>query len=142
MTGRDPVSTEAPSRMELLVSYVLRAGVLLGTALIVVGVVQMARTGQTGYASVSSHSLGALLAFAPPGSPGHFPVAPVAIFRAAVIGKPDAIIALGLLVLIATPALRVAVSVGFFIAERDRFYVVATLLVLAVLVVSFLLGAG
>jgi len=46
------------------------------------------------------------------------------------------------LVLIATPALRVALSVGFFIAERDRFYVVATLLVLAVLVVSFLLGAG
>jgi len=47
MTRRE-VGTEAPSRMELLVSYVLRAGVLLGTALIVVGVVQMARTGQTG----------------------------------------------------------------------------------------------
>jgi uncharacterized membrane protein len=44
---------------------------------------------------------------------------------------------------IATPALRVALSVGFFIAERDRFYVVTTLLVLAVLlVVSFVLGAG
>jgi uncharacterized membrane protein len=38
--------------MELLVSYVLRIGVLLGTAIIVAGVVQMARTGQTGYASV------------------------------------------------------------------------------------------
>jgi len=36
----------------------------------------------------------------------------------------------------------VALSIGFFIAERDRFYVVITLLVLAVLVAGFLLGAG
>jgi uncharacterized membrane protein len=91
---------------------------------------------------VSPHGLAALLAFAPPGSPGHFPTAPGEILRAAVAGKPYAIIELGILVLIATPALRVALSVGFFISERDRFYVVITLLVLAVLVASFVLGAG
>ena len=138
----DSASGITARRMELLVSYVLRVGVLLGTALIVAGVVQMARTGQTGYASVSPHGLAALLAFAPPGSPGHFPTAPGEILRAAVAGKPYAIIELGILVLIATPALRVALSFGFFIAERDRFYVVITLLVLAVLVASFVLGAG
>jgi uncharacterized membrane protein len=45
-------------------------------------------------------------------------------------------------VLIATTALRVALSVGFFIADRDRYNVITTLLVLAVLVASFLLGGG
>jgi uncharacterized membrane protein len=58
----DSVNRKSARRMELLVSYVLRVGVLLGTALIVAGVVQMARTGQTGYASVLPHGLGALLA--------------------------------------------------------------------------------
>jgi uncharacterized membrane protein len=64
------------------------------------------------------------------------------ILRAAISGKPYAIIELGILVLIATPALRVALAVGFFIVERDRFYVITTLLVLAVLIASFLLGTG
>ena len=41
----DSVNRKSARRMELLVSYVLRVGVLLGTALIVAGVVQMARTG-------------------------------------------------------------------------------------------------
>ncbi len=62
--------------------------------------------------------------------------------RDAMAGKPYAVIELGLLVLITTPALRVALSVGFFAAERDRLYVVLTLLVLAVLVTSYLLGAS
>jgi len=110
----DSSNRKTARRMELLVSYVLRAGVLLGTALIMAGVVQMARTGETGYASVLPHGLAALLAFAPPGSAGHFPTAPGEILRAAVVGKPYAIIELGILVLIATPALRVALSVGFF----------------------------
>ncbi len=142
MTERNTVGPQAPARMELLVSTVLRAGVVLGTVLIVAGVVQMARTGNTGYAPVLPHDLASLLAFAPPGSPGHYPTAPGAIVRATMAGKPFAIISLGILVLIATPALRVALSVGFFIMERDRFYVLTTLLVLAVLLFGFLLGAG
>ena len=46
------------------------------------------------------------------------------------------IIQLGLLLLIATPVARVAFSVGAFVMQRDRLYVVVTLLVLAILTYS------
>jgi uncharacterized membrane protein len=46
------------------------------------------------------------------------------------------IIQLGLLLLIATPIARVALSVVAFAIQRDRLYVVATLIVLAVLMYS------
>jgi uncharacterized membrane protein len=46
------------------------------------------------------------------------------------------IIQFGLLLLIATPIARVAFSVVAFAIQRDRLYVVATLIVLAVLMYS------
>lgn len=50
-------------------------------------------------------------------------------------------IQLGLLLLIATPVVRVAFSIWAFAAERDRMYVGFTIIVLAVLLYS-LLGTG
>lgn len=55
---------------------------------------------------------------------------------------PQAFITLGLLLLIATPVMRVAVSVVAFAIEHDRLYVVITLVVLAILITSFILGKG
>jgi len=49
------------------------------------------------------------------------------------------IIQLGLVLLIATPVARVAFSVGAFAMQRDRTYVVITLIVLAVLLFSLLI---
>ncbi len=49
------------------------------------------------------------------------------------------IIQLGLLILIATPILRVIMSVVAFALERDILYVVATLIVLGILLYSLLL---
>jgi uncharacterized membrane protein len=43
---------------------------------------------------------------------------------------------LGLVLLIATPVARVAMSLVAFILQRDRVYVVVTLIVLAVLIFS------
>jgi uncharacterized membrane protein len=128
-------------RMELLISYVLRLGVGLGAAIILIGVLQMARTGQTGYGPVSSQGLSALLSFQLLGSAGHFPTSPHAVISAALMGKPYAIIELGILTLIATPVLRVALSALFFATERDWLYTGITLVVLAVLIVSFIVGA-
>lgn len=54
--------------------------------------------------------------------------------------EPLAITQLGLLVLIATPVVRVAFSVVGFALERDRLYVAITLAVLAVLLASMLLA--
>jgi uncharacterized membrane protein len=57
-------------------------------------------------------------------------------------GDPVALVALGLLVLLATPFLRVAVSIVAFALERDWRYVGITALVLAILLASFFLGKG
>jgi uncharacterized membrane protein len=54
--------------------------------------------------------------------------------------KPYAIIALGLLILIAIPVMRVAVLVVTFIVERDWLYVAITAFVLLVLLTSFAIG--
>jgi uncharacterized membrane protein YfcA/uncharacterized membrane protein len=54
---------------------------------------------------------------------------------------PQAIITLGLLLLIATPVLRVAVSIVTFVVERDRTYIVITCIVLAILLFS-IFGIG
>jgi uncharacterized membrane protein len=51
------------------------------------------------------------------------------------------IIQLGLLLLIATPVARVAFSVAAFAVQRDRLYVVVTLIVLAILLSSLTIGA-
>jgi uncharacterized membrane protein len=56
--------------------------------------------------------------------------------------RPSGFLALGLLVLIATPILRVIGSLGAFLYARDWRFAGATTLVLAVLIVSLLLGRG
>jgi uncharacterized membrane protein len=56
--------------------------------------------------------------------------------------RPSGFLALGLLVLIATPILRVVGSIGAFLYERDWRFAAVTTLVLAVLSVSLLLGRG
>jgi uncharacterized membrane protein len=61
---------------------------------------------------------------------------PVQITILAVHGNPEAIIQFGLLLLIATPIVRVIVAgVGFFL-EKDSMYVWVSLAVLAVLLFS------
>jgi uncharacterized membrane protein len=50
--------------------------------------------------------------------------------------RPTAIIQLGLVLLIATPVARVAMSLVAFILQRDRVYVVVTTIVLALLIFS------
>jgi len=58
------------------------------------------------------------------------------IVRAAVGLHPRGIIQLGLVLLIATPVARVAFSVFAFAVERGRMYVVFTLMVLGILILS------
>ena len=58
------------------------------------------------------------------------------IVRAALGLHPRGIIQLGLVLLIATPVARVAFSVLAFAVERDRMYMVFTLMVLGILILS------
>ncbi len=55
-------------------------------------------------------------------------------------GDGATIVQLGVLMLIATPILRVVVSVVVFAIEGDRLYVLITLVVLAIIVGNMLLG--
>lgn len=64
-----------------------------------------------------------------------------AVAEGAMQGQPTAIIQLGLLLLIATPIARVALSLIAFFKQHDRTYIVVTTLVLALLLYS-LTGAG
>jgi len=58
------------------------------------------------------------------------------IVRAALAFHTDAIVQLGLVLLIATPVARVAMSLVAFILQRDRVYIVVTSIVLALLIFS------
>jgi uncharacterized membrane protein len=55
--------------------------------------------------------------------------------------RARSIIQLGILALIATPILRVAISLAGFVFERDRNYVLITAIVLAILLYSLISGA-
>lgn len=62
------------------------------------------------------------------------------IFAGALSLRARSIIQLGVLVLIATPILRVALALVGFALERDRTYTIVTLVVLCVLVGSLIAG--
>jgi uncharacterized membrane protein len=64
-----------------------------------------------------------------------------AIVAAALAGHREAIIQLGVVILIATPIARVLLSLVAFALQRDRTYVVVTLIVLVVLLCG-LFGVG
>ncbi len=112
-------------RLERIIGVLLRTGVVLSAALVVAGgIIYLARHG-----SEPPH----YRTFA--GEPSDLrTIAGIATYTLALRGR--GIIQLGLLVLIATPVLRVAVSALAFALERDWLYVAVTSIVLAVLVFS------
>lgn len=126
--GATAGQTEPDRRLrqtELVISHVLRGGVVVSAAIIFVGVVwfylQMAIAGPVTLAYPHSFS---------------------GIFRRLFHGQPLAMVALGLLILLLTPILRVAISIVVFALEHDWLYTVITITVLIILLVSLLLGRG
>lgn len=112
-------------QLEIIIGNLLRAGVLLAAAVVLAGAV--------------------LYLFQNPGErvnyrtfvPGPENLRSVAaIARSAAHLNSLALMQFGLLLLIATPVARVALAVVGFALERDRLYVVVSLIVLAVLLAS------
>ncbi len=108
-----------------LIGWVLQGGVLLSAIIILCGVMLL----PTRPGGLSAQRL---LIFPFTGSQL---ISELAQFR------PQSIITLGLLCLIATPVLRVAVSIMTFVVERDRTYIIITCIVLAILLLS-IFGVG
>jgi uncharacterized membrane protein len=116
--------------MEIILANLLRSGVLLSAAVVL--------WGGCIYLSRHAHEQANYRVFA--GEPSEFRTIP-GVMRSVLNGRGRGLIQLGLLLLIATPIVRVAFSMVGFAIERDRMYVAFTLIVLAILLYS-LLGSG
>jgi uncharacterized membrane protein len=118
---------------EDVISRVLRVGVTASLALISAGsLLSFVQGGGYG----GDHSEVARLT----GTGGAFPRNVAWLVGGLLHANGQAVIVLGLILLIATPVVRVAVSTAAFAQQRDRAYVAITLVVLALLGVSFVLG--
>ncbi len=112
-------------RFELWIAGLLRGGVLLAATIVLIGGAgNLAKQGED---RAMYHSF-------------HVAPAEYTVLRSIVAGALHldwlAVIQLGLLVLIATPVARVAISIVAFALERDWIYVGITVLVLAILMYS------
>ena len=124
----DDAATDAQARLrqaELVISNVLRWGVILSATIIALGITWFYfDVGAAGQAPVAyPHSLDG-------------------IAQQLGRGEPLALVALGLLLLLLTPIARVAFSILVFALERDWLYTVITIIVLLILLVSLALGRG
>ncbi len=113
------------SKMEQMISVLLRSGVLVAGAVVLVGGVYYV----TAHAAESA-DYGKFI-----GQPDADRFLPQ-IVAAAVALRPRSVIQFGILLLIATPILRVALALVGFAVERDRQYVVIAAIVLALLLFS------
>ncbi len=127
-------------QVELFIAQLLRWGVILSFTIVGIGIVLVLVTGRTGYQSIRFDDLNSIIQF----HPDHpdYPNTINDVVAGIVAFKPYALISFGLLVLIAIPVMRVAVSVVAFFVERDWAYVLITAFVLGVLILSFMLGVA
>lgn len=124
---------ERASRVQVALGLLLRGGVLVSAALIVLGIGMGA--GREPSRVVDHGALPALRDDAA-GSSHDLP----AVFDRVVRLDAGGLVTAGLLVLIVTPIARVALSLVLFAIERDRAFVVLTVVVLVMLSASFALG--
>jgi uncharacterized membrane protein len=119
-------------RVELAISLLLRIGVLSSLAIVVAGaVVSFVRHPQyfTSPAELQRLTHNAT-----------FPHTMRQMWDGLKQGRGQSMIVFGLLLLIATPVIRVAVSILAFAYQRDWRFVIITAVVLALLILSFVLG--
>jgi uncharacterized membrane protein len=113
-------------QMDAIMGRLLQIGVLLASSVVLVGGILYLRLH---HASAPNYS--------------HFRrdaatlLRPSAMLHAIAQGNPAAIIQLGILLLIATPIARVIFAAVAFAIERDRLYLVISLIVLCVLLYGF-----
>ncbi len=144
----DP-ATESPHdervrKVEILISNLLRIGVVVSLIVIVIGTI-MSFVHHPTYMH-SHQDYVNLTKFAPPSDSSEkqsgvqFPHSLWQVVQGVRHGHGDALVTAGLLLLIITPVMRVAVSIFAFVYQHDRTFVVITSIVLFLLLLSFVLG--
>ncbi len=123
-------------KIEILISDILRWGVALSLGLMVLGTALVFLRADTyGAGGGNAEDLARLIALE-----HTIPHSLSWLGRGLLALDGQAVIVLGLLLLIATPVLRVVASVLVYLRERDWAYAGITGTVLALLVLCFLLG--
>lgn len=121
--------TKRELQLELLLSNILKYGVFLASAVVLVGgILYLIRHGSEPADYRVFH-----------GVPSEFR-SPDGVVNAVLSGSRRGIIQLGLFILVATPIVRVAISFLAFLHQRDYVYIAITSLVLSGLIYS-LIGA-
>lgn len=119
--------------VDTAISTLLRVGVILSVTIIAVG---LATTFVHHPEYVSSPaSLAELTA-----ARGQYPNTLLSVIAGVGQLRGQAIVMAGLLLLIATPIARVALSIAVFIIEHDRLYTAITAAVLLILLIGFVIG--
>jgi uncharacterized membrane protein len=121
-------------RVELIISNLLRIGVTSSLAIIVIGtIISFVRHPTYLHSREDYHQMT---------TPGlaKFPHTIVEVIHGVANAQGQAIVALGLLLLISTPVVRVGVSIFAFVYQHDSKFVVITTIVFLLLLLSFLLG--
>lgn len=121
--------------VETAISMILRVGVALSITIIAIGVV-VTFVHHHDYFS-SRPALGSLI-----DAHANYTSSLSDVIEGTRQGRGQSIVMIGILVLIATPVVRVATSIVLFAAERDLLYVTITSVVLFLLILSFVIGAA
>ena len=123
----EPANLRRDQKVERIIGVLLQTGVILSLVVTLLGAVL--------YLGREGRHVAEFRVFR--GEPWDLRSAP-AVVRAAFGGHREAIIQLGVLILIATPIARVLCSLVAFALQRDLTYVVVTVIVLAVLLYGLL----
>ncbi|MBC8984349.1 DUF1634 domain-containing protein [Pedobacter sp. N36a] len=115
--------------MEQLIGQVLRYGVLTSGIIAIIGGVWYLIQSGAGFPNYTSFS----------GEPARY-TSLTGIIKGLTEGSAKEIIQLGVVILIATPILRIVFSLFSFILEKDRLYIVITLIVLLIILFSMFGG--
>ncbi|HET7405318.1 MAG TPA: DUF1634 domain-containing protein [Candidatus Bathyarchaeia archaeon] len=105
-----------------LIFYTLRTGVLISAMLAVIGLTSWALGGFPDVGAISGSGI-------------------YSSILSGLTGNSAGLVYLAIAVLIATPVMRVALSVFYFAYEKDRKYVLITITVLAMLIFALVSGS-
>jgi|SRR3569833_2897111 len=115
--------------MQLIIGWILRGGVIASMVIVVIGGIL--------FVYLHGHSIPDYRTFH---KVPDFIGSPKGVLEGVLNFKGQAIIQLGILLLIATPVLRVIFSAIGFILERDLLYTFISLLVLLIIIMSTISG--
>ena len=130
---KSEINVEPIGGVEILISWLLRVGVVTSLSMIVIGLLLMFIHHPSYLISMMD-----LQRLTSPGAA--FPHTLREVVDGLLVGRGQAVVAVGLLVLIVTPIMRVTVSIIGFALQRDRAFVLITSVVLTILIISFVLG--